>query len=61
MYAIRSYYDLLIRAFCEPGTDNIVTIDPTYGMYQVAADISNVELRKVSLTPEYDLDSYNFV
>jgi len=48
--------DLLIRAFCEPGTDNIVTIDPTYGMYQVAADISNVELRKVSLTPEYDLD-----
>src|SRR5690606_29656659 len=26
--------DLLIRAYCEPGTDNIVTIDPTYGMYQ---------------------------
>ncbi len=48
--------DLLIRAFCEPGIDNIVTIDPTYGMYQVAADISNVELRKVSLTPEYELD-----
>ncbi|TNF43321.1 MAG: aminotransferase class I/II-fold pyridoxal phosphate-dependent enzyme, partial [Bacteroidetes bacterium] len=29
--------DLLIRAFCEPGIDNIVTINPTYGMYQVAA------------------------
>ena len=48
--------DLLIRAFCEPGTDNIVTIDPTYGMYQVAADISDVELRKVSLTADYELD-----
>ncbi len=48
--------DLLIRAFCEPGIDNIVTISPTYGMYQVAAEISGVELRKVSLTTEYKLD-----
>ena len=44
--------DLLIRAFCEPGVDNIVTINPTYGMYQVSADISGVELRKVSLAKE---------
>ncbi len=49
--------DLLIRAFCEPGVDNIVTIDPTYGMYQVAAEISGIELRKVSLTEEFELDS----
>lgn len=49
--------DLLIRAFCEPGTDNIVTINPTYGMYQVAADISGVELRKVSLNENYDIES----
>lgn len=49
--------DLLIRAFCEPGKDNIVTINPTYGMYQVAADISGVEIRKVSLTPEFQLDT----
>ncbi|NQU55479.1 MAG: histidinol-phosphate transaminase [Bacteroidetes bacterium] len=49
--------DLLIRAFCEPGDDNIVTINPTYGMYQVAADISGIELRKVSLTEEYELDT----
>ena len=48
--------DLLIRAFCEPGTDNIVTINPTYGMYKVAADISGVELRKVSLTEDYELN-----
>ncbi|RIJ50721.1 histidinol-phosphate transaminase [Maribellus luteus] len=48
--------DLLIRAFCEPGVDNIVSIDPTYGMYQVAAEISDVKLKKVSLTAEYELD-----
>lgn len=48
--------DLLIRAFCEPGTDNIISITPTYGMYQVAADISGIELRKVSLTENYELD-----
>jgi histidinol-phosphate aminotransferase len=49
--------DLLIRAFCEPEIDNIVTIHPTYGMYQVAADIHNVEVKKVSLTDRYELDS----
>ncbi|MBT3386143.1 MAG: histidinol-phosphate transaminase [Prolixibacteraceae bacterium] len=49
--------DLLIRAFCELGVDNIVSLNPTYGMYQVAADISGVELRKVSLTESFELDS----
>jgi histidinol-phosphate aminotransferase len=49
--------DLLIRAFCEPGTDNIVTFDPTYGMYQVAADINNVEVKKVSLTENFELEA----
>jgi histidinol-phosphate aminotransferase len=49
--------DLLIRAFCEPGIDNIVTINPTYGMYQVAADTNNVEVFKVSLTADFELDS----
>ncbi len=53
--------DLLIRAFCEPGVDNIVTINPTYGMYQVAADISGVELRKVSLNNNFDLDVTNIL
>ncbi len=48
--------DLLIRAFCEPAVDNVVTIDPTYGMYQVAADINNIEVKKVSLTPGFELD-----
>ncbi len=45
--------DLLFRAFCEPGKDNIVTIDPTYGMYQVAADINNIEVSKVKLNDNY--------
>lgn len=48
--------DLLIRAFCEPKVDNIVTLSPTYGMYQVAADISDVEVRKVSLTEDFQVD-----
>ena len=53
--------DLLIRAFCEPEIDNIVTIDPTYGMYQVAADISGVELRKVSLNDNFELDAIKII
>ena len=48
--------DLLIRAFCEPGQDNIVTIDPTYGMYQVAADINNIEVKKVLLNEDFSLN-----
>src|SRR6056297_418117 len=31
--------DMLFRIFCTPGADNVVSIDPTYGMYQVSADI----------------------
>ena len=45
--------DIIFRAFCEPGVDNVVTIDPTYGMYQVAADINNVEVRKVKLNDDF--------
>jgi len=49
--------DLLFRAFCEPGKDNIVSIDPTYGMYQVAADINNIEVRKVKLTDDFNFSA----
>jgi len=45
--------DIVFRAFCEPGIDNMVSIDPTYGMYQVAADINNIEVRKVTLNAEF--------
>ncbi|MCW3807894.1 histidinol-phosphate transaminase [Plebeiibacterium marinum] len=49
--------DIAFRAFCEPGKDNVVAIDPTYGMYLVAADINNIETRKVKLTDDFDLDT----
>ena len=49
--------DLVFRAFCEPGVDNVVAIDPTYGMYQVAADINNVEYRKVLLDSNYQFSA----
>ncbi len=48
--------DILIRAFCEPGIDNILICPPTYGMYQVSADINNVAVKKVNLTPDFQLD-----
>jgi len=48
--------DLLFRAFCEPGKDNVIINPPTYGMYKVSADINNVEAREVLLTADYDLD-----
>jgi histidinol-phosphate aminotransferase len=49
--------DLLIRAFCEPGTDNIISMKPSYGMYQVCAAINNVEFREVLLKKDYQLDT----
>lgn len=48
--------DLLFRAFCEPAVDNCITLPPTYGMYQVLADINNVENREVQLTNEFEPD-----
>jgi histidinol-phosphate aminotransferase len=46
--------DVIYRVFCEPDRDNVVAIDPTYGMYQVAADINNVEYRQVLLDEKFD-------
>ena len=45
--------DLPYRIFCEPGCDNVVAIAPTYGMYQVCADINNVEYRTVLLDDNF--------
>jgi len=47
--------DLLFRAFCEPGYDNVVAISPTYGMYRVAADINNIAYREVLLEEDFSL------
>ena len=49
--------DLVYRCFCEPGKDNVVAITPTYGMYQVCADINNVEYRSVPLRDDFSLDA----
>jgi len=48
--------DLLIRAFCEPNQDSILTTEPTYGMYAVCADVNAVNVQRVLLTPDFDLD-----
>jgi len=45
--------DILLRAFCNPGKDNIVVLPPTYGMYEVLAHLNDVEVRKVPLFPDF--------
>ena len=45
--------DLVYRIFCNPGIDNAVAIDPSYGMYQVCADVNDVEYRKVQLDANF--------
>ncbi len=47
--------DLLIRIFCNPGTDNILQLPPTYGMYQVSADTNGVAVINVPLSEEFQL------
>lgn len=50
--------DILFRAFCRPGIDNVIICPPTYGMYEVSARINDAEIRKVNLTPEtFQLDT----
>ena len=48
--------DLLFRAFCEPGKDNVITLPPTYGMYKVLANINNIENREVLLNSDFELN-----
>ncbi len=48
--------DLLIRTFCDPGTDEVIIPGPTYGMYKVACDINNVETKEILLTDNFQID-----
>lgn len=48
--------DLLYRCFCEPGKDNVIICPPTYGMYEVSASINDVELIRVPLLPDFQLN-----
>jgi histidinol-phosphate aminotransferase len=49
--------DLVYRCFCTPMKDNVVAIEPTYGMYKVCADINNVEYRKVLLDSNFNMNA----
>ena len=49
--------DLVYRVFCEPGESNTVSIAPSYGMYEVAAAMNDVEFRKVQLRPDFSMDT----
>lgn len=48
--------DLLFRVFCRPGIDNVVICPPTYGMYEVAAGINDIAVKRAELTAEFELD-----
>ena len=48
--------DLLFRIFCEPKKDNILICPPTYGMYEVSAEINDVEIKRANLTTDFRLD-----
>lgn len=53
--------DLMYRCFTEPQVDNVVAIEPTYGMYKVCADINNVEYRAVKLDESFQLNAANIL
>jgi len=48
--------DLLIRSFCNPGRDNIIINTPTYGMYEVVANINDIECREITLNSQFQPD-----
>lgn len=48
--------DLVYRIFCEPGRDNAIIFPPTYGMYEVCAEMNDVKVKKVNLTKDYQLE-----
>ncbi len=48
--------DLLVRLSCRPGQDSVLLVPPTYGMYEVAANLNDVAVERVPLTPDFELD-----
>ncbi len=54
--------DILFRVFCNPGMDNIIICPPTYGMYEVSANINDIKVNKINLIPEiFQLDIPNIL
>jgi histidinol-phosphate aminotransferase len=48
--------DILFRCFCDPGKDNVIIVPPTYGMYEVSANINDIAVKKVPLLPDFQLN-----
>ena len=48
--------DILFRSFCNPGVDNVILVPPTYGMYEVSANINDIKIKRVPLTNEFQLN-----
>ena len=53
--------DILFRAFCQPSIDNVIICPPTYGMYEVSANINDVAIQKVNLTSNFQLDTQSIL
>ncbi len=48
--------DILFRSFCNPGVDNVILVPPTYGMYQVSANINDIAVKNIPLTEDFQLN-----
>src|SRR3569833_4266615 len=48
--------DILFRSFCNPGVDNVILVPPTYGMYEVSANINDIAIKRAPLTEDYQLN-----
>ncbi len=53
--------DLLFRIFCSPQTDEVIICPPTYGMYKVSAEINDVKIKEVFLTPDFQLNVQDII
>jgi histidinol-phosphate aminotransferase len=49
--------DLLFRAVCVPGADNVITMPPTYGMYEVSANINDIRIKEVPLSTDFEIQA----
>jgi histidinol-phosphate aminotransferase len=49
--------DLLLRIFCEPGSDNCIICPPTYGMYEVCARVNNIGVKRIALAENFQINT----
>ncbi|HEX7494484.1 MAG TPA: histidinol-phosphate transaminase, partial [Bacteroidales bacterium] len=50
--------DLCFRIFCNPGIDKVLTFTPTYGMYQVSASVNDIEVIRIPLNENYQINMH---